>query len=99
MTHIHKFRLPIRHRHPNALRHIAWTAVILLAVYGLWWSMTSARAHYLLVSGAEARIARSDADKQELLDVLAGRLQMVEPVGDTMAKVATIKWELVEVVK
>lgn len=34
MTHIHRYKLPIKHRHSNALRHIAWAIAILLAVYG-----------------------------------------------------------------
>lgn len=93
MTHIHKYRLPIRHRHPNALRHVAWAVVILLAVYGLWWSVTSARAHYLLVSEAEARIAKAEADTQELVEVLNGRLAMVEYAGK-YAVVEQVIWEV-----
>lgn len=95
MTHIHRYKLPIRHRHPNALRHLAWTIAILLAVYGLWWSVTSARAHYLLVTEAEARIAKAEADRQEVHDVLKGKLSMID--WDGVSKYAVIErvtWEV-----
>lgn len=95
MTHIHKYRLPIRHRHPNALRHIAWAVAILLAVYGLWYSVTAARAGYTLVTEAEARIAKAEADTQELHDVLKGKLSMID--WDGVSKYAVIErvtWEV-----
>lgn len=93
MTHIHKFRLPIKYRHPNALRRAVYTILTLLAVYGLWWSVTAARAGYQLVTEAEARIAKVEADKQELLAVLNGKLAMVEYAGE-YAVIERVVWEV-----
>lgn len=93
MTHIHKYKLPIRYRHPNALRRLAWTVVICFAVYGAWYSVTTAQAHYLLVVEAEARIAKVEGDRQELLDVLNGKLSMVDYAGK-YAVVERVTWEV-----
>lgn len=97
MTHIHKYKLPIRHRHPNALRHIAWAVAILLAVYGLWWSVTSARAGYRLVTEAEARIAKAEVDTQELIEVLNGKLAMIDTEdGAKYAVIERVAWEVMK---
>lgn len=93
MTHIRKYRFPIKYRHPDALRNTAWAIAIMLAVYGLWYSVTSVRAGYLLVSEAEARIAKAEADKQELLAVLNGKLAMVGYAGK-YAVIERVVWEV-----
>ena len=50
------------------------------------------------VKQAEMVAARAEADRKEVLNILAGDLVMIEPIGG-MAQVATVKWELVEVSK
>lgn len=98
MNHIRKYRLPIRYRHPNALRNLVWAIAILLAAYGLWWSITEARGMYLTVVEAEQRIAQAEIEKQEILAVLNGSLVMIDPVGQ-YAHVARVEWDTVELVK
>lgn len=93
MTHIHKFRLPIRYRHPNALRNLVWAVAIGLAAYGLWYSITEARRGYLLVTEAEARIAQAEAGKAELLAVLNGEVAMVDYAGK-YAVIERVLWEV-----
>lgn len=97
MTHIHKYRLPIRHRHPNALRHITWAIVILLAVYGLWYSITSARAGYQIYAQHEAIVMaaneqrdRAMADVVLAMEMLGGEHHITTDDG---LEVAQIEWQ------
>lgn len=51
--------LPFRHRHPNAMRNTLLVIGSLLALYGLYWSVTEARAGYQLYAEADERVARA----------------------------------------
>lgn len=100
MTPAYKYRLPtklpIKHRHPNALRNAVWAIVIVLAVYGLWYSVSAARAHYLLITEVEQRIAIAYADRDMLLEILRGKRPAMTEDGMEIAKVT---WEEVKLVE
>lgn len=102
MTHIKQFRPRWRDRYHDRMRKLlvraGWSVAILLAGIGLWYSITTARNHNALVSAAEARATMAEADRQEVLDVLAGRLTMVEPAGK-YERLAVVTWTTVERVK
>lgn len=106
MTHIHKYKLPIRHRHPNTLRHIAWAVAILLAVYGLWWSVTSARTGYriyaqhdALVMAANLRADNAMADVILAMKMLGGAHHIATDDGLEVARVEWMELKLVEGMK
>lgn len=106
MTHIHRYKLPIRHRHPNALRHLAWTVAIMLAVYGLWWSVTSARAGYMvytqheaLVEAANERADNAMADVILAMKMLAGTHHVATEDRIEVARVEWYEMKLVEGLK
>lgn len=50
---------------------------------------------------AQAQAERAEVDRQEVLDVLSGKLAMIEPIAgkEHFAMVANVKWQLVQEVK
>lgn len=103
MTNIHKYKLPIRHRHPNALRHIAWAIAILLAVYCLWYSVTSARAGYRLVTEAEALVMAANEQRDNAMADVILAMKMLDGAHhistDDGLEVARVEWEEVALVE
>lgn len=100
---MNRYKIPFRLLHPNALRNIAWTIGILLAVYGLWYSVTSARAgyqiytqHEALVMAANERADNAMADVVLAMRMLEGKVPVVTVDG---MKVARIEWKRVELVR
>lgn len=103
MTHIHKYRLPIKYRHPNGVRNLLLIVGILLAIYGLWWSVTSARAGYQLYTHANERVmtANMRADRA-MADVILAMRMMEGKVPVMTAgglRVAKIEWQDVKLVR
>lgn len=103
MTHIHKYRLPIKYRHPNGVRNLLLIVGILLAIYGLWWSVTSARAGYQLyvhaherVTAANMRADRAMADVKLAMEMLSGKRPVMTADG---LRVAKIEWQDVELIR
>jgi len=103
MTHIHKFRLPIKYRHPNALRNLIWAVAIGLAVYGLWYSVTSAREQYLLVVEADARVAAESLRADRAMDDVKLAMRMLSGKHPVMTEdglaIARVEWQAVELVE
>lgn len=103
MTHIHKYKLPIRHRHPNTLRHIAWAVAILLAVYGLWWSVTSARAHYLIYTQHEALVVAANEQRDRAMADVILAMKMLSGTHhiatEDRIEVARVEWQELKVVE
>lgn len=103
MTHIHRYKLPIRHRHPNALRHLAWAIAILLAVCGLWYSVTSARAGYQIYTQHEALVmAANDQRDRAMADVILAMkiLSGTHHVAtEDRIEVAQIEWQAIKLVE
>lgn len=83
-------RLRYRHHIRQLARIVFWLVIAALTAIGAYSAMTE-------YQGATAAIKKAEADRQEVLDVLAGKLVMVLPVsGGNFAEVATVKWELVK---
>lgn len=97
MTHIHKFRLPIKHHHLNALRHIAWAIAILLAVYGLWWSVTSARVGYQIYAQHEAIVMAANEQRDRAMSDVILAMKMLDGehhiTTDDGLEVARVEWQ------
>lgn len=45
---------------------------------------------------ADIKIAMTSHSNEEMLKIIAGKLEMIEPVGDSMAQVGKVGWTLVE---
>lgn len=96
MTPTRKYRLPIKHRHPNALRNAVWAIVIVLAARGLWYSITTAHTAYIRYVDADKLIAVAEADRDMALDILRGnRPAMTED----KLQFAKVTWEEVRLVE
>lgn len=96
MTPIHKCRLRIKHRYPNALRHTVWAIVIILAACGLWYSITTAHTAYLRYVDVDKLIAVAEADRDLAMDILRGnRPAMTED----KLQFAKVTWEEVRLVE
>ena len=78
-------------RMKNLLTRTGWTVAILLAGYGLWYSVSTVRNHDSLVSAAQAETAKAKADLREVHEILAGRVAM-RTEGKEYYEFATIKW-------
>ncbi|OGT01864.1 MAG: hypothetical protein A2143_02270 [Gallionellales bacterium RBG_16_57_15] len=75
----------------NLLTRAYWTVAILIAVYGLWYSVSTVRNHNSLVSAAQAETVKAKADLHEVHEILAGRLAM-RTEGKEYYEFARIKW-------
>lgn len=91
-----KYKLPLRHRHPGLLRNMLIIIGTLLALYGLYWSITTVQAGYLLYVEADERVARANANVELAYAILQGGHPVVTEDG---AQVARITWEKVNLVK
>lgn len=90
-----KYKLPLRHRHPTAMRNTLLVIATLLALYGLYWSVTTARAGYLLYVEADERVAQANANVELAYAILQGEHPVVTEDG---AQVARVTWEKVKLV-
>lgn len=100
---MNKYRLPFHLRYPNAIRNLAWGICIALAIYGLWWSVTSARQGYQLYTHANERVmtANMRADRA-MADVILAMRMMEGKVPVMTAdglRVAKIEWQDVKLVR
>lgn len=91
-----KYKLPLRYRHPELLRNTILAIAILLALYGLYWSVTTARAGYLLYAEADERVARANANVELAYAILRGEHPVVT---DDREQVARVTWEKVKLVE
>ena len=50
---------------------------------------------------AQKAVKKAEADRQEVLDILSGKLVMIDKIDgkEQFAKIATVKWELVRYTK
>lgn len=72
-----------------------WFVGILLTTYGLWYSITTARSHYLLITEVEERIAIAEADRDLLLEIIKGDRPVMT---EDKTEVARVTWEEVKLV-
>lgn len=91
-----KYKLPLRYRYPNAMRNTLLIIGALLALYGLYWSITSAREGYLLYVEADERVARANANVELAFAILQGARPVVTEDG---AQVARVTWHKTKLVK
>ena len=91
-----KYKLPLLIRYPNAMRNTLVTVAALLALYGLYWSVTEATDAYLLYSEADDRVARANANVELAYAILQGERPVVTEDG---AEVARVTWEKVKLVE
>lgn len=71
------------------LRNIGWTLLIVLACIGLWSVITAESRVY----EATARAMKAEADRQEVLSILEGRVSMKSPLGSEYERVACVRWD------
>lgn len=72
---------------------VAIHSILVATAFIIGYKLTS---HYTTLEQRTAeKVARAEADKQEILNILNGKLVMVEGEGH-YARIATIKWETVE---
>lgn len=72
-------------------------AVWLIAVVVLGLALYGATHTVMLYAEADARVMKAEADKQELLDVLNGKLAMIDTEhGSRYAVVERVTWEVVK---
>lgn len=88
--------LPIKYRYPNAMRNTLLIIGTLLALYGLYWSVTTARAGYLLYVEADDRVGRANANVELAFAILRGERPVMTADGEQVARVT---WEKVKLVK
>lgn len=102
MTPIHKFRPRwierCAFRRKYLLRDIALIVASLLALYGLWYSVTTVRESESRVAEERRKTMLAERTTNELMEVLSGNLVMVDANGK-YAYQAEVKWQLVEVAK
>lgn len=79
------------YRRKPFFRKLGWCILILLAVYGLWFSVTQ----HQMYAEAGMRIAKAETEREMLLAVLNGKAQMVEYAGK-YAVVERVTWEVKE---
>lgn len=91
-----KYKLRFAHRHPGLLRNTMLTIAAALALYGLYWSITTARAGYLLYVEADERVARANANVELAYAILQGEHPVMTADGEEVARVT---WEKVKLVK
>lgn len=93
----------MKHRNPNALRHIAWAIVILLAVYGLWWSVTSARAGYQIYTQHEALVTAANEQRDRAMSDVILAMKMLSGTHhvatEDMIEVARVEWQEIKLVE
>lgn len=82
------------YRRKYLFQRIALTIGSLFLIFLLWYSLTAAKRHHDALSVEQARTAKAESDRQEVLDVLSGKMAMVEPSGH-YARIATVVWETV----
>lgn len=99
---MNRFKLPIKHRHPHGIRNALWLIAAVAAACALWFSITSVRAHYLLLRTAECRVgqaeqraAQAERDRELALAIVRGAHPVVTEDG---LQVARVTWEKVELV-
>ena len=99
---MNRFKLPLKHRHPHGVRNAAWMLAALTTACALWFSITSVRAHYLLLRTAECRVGQAEQRATEAerdRDLALAIVQGERPVmTDDGLQVARVKWEKVELV-
>lgn len=94
---MNRYQLSLHDRfQPYFWRRLARVAVAVSVAFVLALAVFTWDNHEQVVDSAQARISQAEADRQEVLDVLSGRLAMVEPVGEGYAKFATVRWSDVE---
>lgn len=100
---MNKYRIPFRLRHPNAIRNLLLVVGIALALYGLWWSVTSARAGYRLYVHAHDRVTAANEQRDRAMADVKMAMWMLEgkvPVTtEDRLQVAIIEWHEVELEK
>lgn len=96
-------KLPIKHRHPNLIRNILLVIGTLLTLYGLWWSITSARAGYQIYTQHEALVMAANEQRDNAMANVILAMRMMEGKVPVMTKdglkVAKIEWERVELIR
>lgn len=80
-------------RRRNFIKRVTWIALALLVAAALIYLANAVS----MVNKAEARAEKAESERQQVLDVLAGKLAMIEPIeGDmSLARVARVEWDLV----
>lgn len=72
-------------------RNLAWGIAILLAVILLWLSVKQ----HMMYHDAASKIAEAEKDRENVLDYLRGKKQMVEYAGKYMVT-ERVTWQLEE---
>ncbi len=96
MKPAHKYNLPHWRRHPSLAKQLAIVAASCLLGYLIY-----SGAKFLLtadaqVREAETRLAQAENDRQELLNILNGTVQMTESGGGNLTWVSTVTRKLVK---
>ena len=88
-----KYKLPLLIRYPNLVRNTLLAIATILAIYGLWWSVTEARARHVLYVEADERVARANASVELAFAILQGERPVMTEDG---LQVARVTWEKVK---
>ena len=91
-----KYKLPLRYRYPNAMRNTLLAISVLLALYGLYWSITSVKEAHAVYVEADERVARANANVELAFAILKGERPVVTEDGEQVARVT---WHDVKLVK
>lgn len=91
-----RYKLPLRDRYPGLLRNTLLAIAVMFALYGLYWSVTTARAGYLLYAEADERVARANANVELAYAILRGERPIITEDG---AQVARVTWHNVKLVE
>lgn len=91
-----KYKLPLRDRYPNLLRNTLLAIATILALYGLWWSVTSVREAHAVYVEADERVERANANVELAFAILQGERPVITEDG---AQVARVTWHEVKLVE
>lgn len=91
-----KYKLHLRYRYPNAMRNTLLAIAVILALYGLWWSITSVREAHAVYVEADERVGRANANVELAFAILQGERPVMTEDG---LQVARVTWEKVKLVK
>ncbi len=91
-----KYKLLLRYRYPSALRNTLLAIAVILALYGLWWSITSVREAHAVYVEADERVARANANVELAYAILRGEHPVITEDG---AQVARVTWHEVKLVE
>jgi len=84
-------------RMKNFLTRTGWAIAIILAGYGLWYSVSTVRNHNHIVAQAEARAMKAEANLHEAHEILAGRYPHMRTEGKDYYEFANITWTAAKV--